>query len=50
MGSVSREIEDTLIGAGDWHEWHNNLKNQYENATEDYLESVHKVRNMGKNS
>lgn len=37
MGSVSREIEDTLIGAGDWHEWHNNLKNQYENDTEDYL-------------
>ncbi len=37
-GYTIRQIEDALIGITDWDEWKNNLKNLYNNATENYLD------------
>jgi hypothetical protein len=39
-GYTIKQIEDALIGAKTFTDWKNNIKNKYNNATENNLDAV----------
>ena len=40
MEVVSKQLEDALKGVRYWTGWRNNIKNLYENDTEQYLDEL----------
>ncbi|AWG21746.1 hypothetical protein FFWV33_09435 [Flavobacterium faecale] len=39
-GYTIRQIEDALIGQKKWNDWRDNIKNKYENETENNLDAL----------
>jgi hypothetical protein len=39
-GYTIRQIEDALIGQRTWNEWRDNIKNSYNNATENNIDAL----------
>ena len=40
QGYTIRQIEDALISVKTWNEWRDNIKDKYENATEQNLDKL----------
>ena len=42
-GYTIRQIEDVLSYTSSWEDWKNNIKNKYNNATENHLDKLFKA-------
>ena len=39
-GYTIKQLEGALVGAKSWNQWRDNIKNRYNNATENYLDEL----------